>query len=205
MIWNCTLSKWHFWGRSPQSVEVHGTHLGQQISPRSAATARDLIQWGFMEPISARRSHHGLLPPRAISFTRGSWNLSRPADFTTVCGHRARSHSVRVHGTHFGPQISPRSAAPRAISFSGVHGTFLGLKTGVLCENLHVTAFTHSCKFTLRELSLKEIIFNVIIEDRVDYTSAFWKFIWVYINIIWDLRKTFKSHARHPVYDLTTD
>ena len=70
-----------------------------------------------MEPFSARISHHGLLPPRAIafsggswnlsrpaisprsaaiSFTRGSWNLSRPADFTTVCCHHAPSHSLEV-------------------------------------------------------------------------------------------------------------
>ena len=65
----------------------------------------------FMEPISASRFHHGLRPPRVISFSEGSWNPSRPADLTTVCCRHAPSHSPEVHGTFLGPQISPRSAA----------------------------------------------------------------------------------------------
>ena len=107
MIWNCTLSKWHFWGSSRISV----------------GAKRHLIRSRFMEPFSARITHHGLRPPRAvafsggsrklprpagltrfagISFTRGSWNLSRPAYPTTVCCYHAPSHLVEVHGTLLG-------------------------------------------------------------------------------------------------------
>ena len=96
MISTCTFSKLHFWGSWNLSRPAY---LTPHISPRSAAATRHRIQWRFMEPFSARdlttvcchlihsrfmepfsarRFHHGLLPPRAISFTRGHKTLFGP-------------------------------------------------------------------------------------------------------------------------------
>ena len=52
-----------------------------------------------------------LSPQSVISFAQGSWNISRPAYLTTVCGHHAPAHSVDVHGTFIGSQFLSRSAA----------------------------------------------------------------------------------------------
>ena len=151
MIWTCTLSKWHFWGSSrisvaakrhliaisvcyyhapSHSVEVHGTFLSPQVSPQSAA----------------------------ISFTRGSWNLSPSADLTTVCCNHASS------GFSEGSWNLPRC-----------------IKTGVLCWNLHVTAFAHSSKFT-NEIFLGKFSTS---SANTEWTQAPWTINLLQTNKMW--------------------
>ena len=99
MISTCTFSKLHFWGSSRISV----------------AAKRPLIHPRFIEPFSARISHHGLRPSRAIAFSGGSWNLSRPA----ISPRSAASH----HSRFIEPFSARRShhglLPPRVIAFSG--------------------------------------------------------------------------------------
>ena len=64
-----------------------------------------------------------LSPRSVISFTRGSWNLSRPAYLNTVCGHHAPSHSVEFRGTFLGPRSHHDLLPSHSLE---VHRTFPG-------------------------------------------------------------------------------